>query len=89
MGETEVTQEAYGRVTGSNPSHFKGARLPVETVSWEESDGYCKTVGMRLPGESASGVCHKGRQEQGLPFALRMYTDSSRFACVFGAQQLF
>ena len=52
MGETEVTQETYERVTGTNPSSFKGARLPVETLSWDQANGYCAGVGMKLPSES-------------------------------------
>ena len=34
MGETEVTQELWQAVMGSNPSHFSGTNLPVERVSW-------------------------------------------------------
>jgi hypothetical protein len=30
LGVTEVTQEQYERVMGTNPSNFKGAQLPVE-----------------------------------------------------------
>src|SRR5580700_11987469 len=32
LGETEVTQQAYERVTGSNPSRYHGPRLPVEQI---------------------------------------------------------
>jgi formylglycine-generating enzyme required for sulfatase activity len=52
MGQTPVTQEAYERVTGKNPSHFEGAQLPVETVSWREAQIYCRAVAMRLPTEA-------------------------------------
>lgn len=34
IGETEVTQELWQAVMGSNPSYHKGDNLPVEWVSW-------------------------------------------------------
>ncbi|HEV3202175.1 MAG TPA: bifunctional serine/threonine-protein kinase/formylglycine-generating enzyme family protein [Bryobacteraceae bacterium] len=52
MGQTEVTQEAWQRVMGTDPSHFKGPKLPVESVSWDEARSYCRAVGMRLPTEA-------------------------------------
>jgi formylglycine-generating enzyme required for sulfatase activity len=52
MGQTEVTQAAYQRVMGANPSHFRGERLPVEQVTWDEANTYCRAVGMRLPTEA-------------------------------------
>ena len=37
IGETEVTQELWTAVMGSNPSSFKGSnQLPVERVSWND-----------------------------------------------------
>jgi len=39
-----VTQEQYMAVTGQDPSHFKGPRRPVETVSWEDAMNFCKTL---------------------------------------------
>ena len=52
IGQTEVTQEAFQRAMGSNPSHFQGTSLPVDTVSWNEAQRYCEAVGMRLPTEA-------------------------------------
>ena len=52
IGQTPVTQEAYLRVTGKDPSNFKGAKLPVETVNWNEAQNYCRAVGMELPTET-------------------------------------
>ena len=51
MGETEVTQEAYERITGRNPSHFKGSNRPVVNVNWNEATEFCGRVSGRLPSE--------------------------------------
>ena len=52
IGQTEVTQAAYQKVKRTNPSQFKGATLPVETVTWDEATAYCGAIGMRLPTEA-------------------------------------
>jgi formylglycine-generating enzyme required for sulfatase activity len=49
LSEAEVTQVAYQRVTGNNPSKFEGLELPVEQVTWDEANGYCRQIGGRLP----------------------------------------
>ena len=36
IGETEVTQELWEAVMGSNSSYFKGDNLPVASVSWHD-----------------------------------------------------
>jgi len=52
LGETPVTQAAYQRVTGSNPSSFEGDNLPVQHVGWDQARSYCHAVGGRLPTEA-------------------------------------
>ncbi len=54
MGVHEVTQAQYGQVMGKNPSYFKGATLPVETVSYDEALAFCKKLS-DLPAEKAAG----------------------------------
>jgi len=52
IGQTLVTQAAYQRVTGKNPSWFHGDRLPVEMVTAADARAYCTSLGMRLPTEA-------------------------------------
>jgi formylglycine-generating enzyme required for sulfatase activity len=53
MDKTEVTQEAYKKAIGKNPSHFKGCpNCPVESVTWKEAQAYCRKQGGRLPTEA-------------------------------------
>ena len=53
MGQTLVTQGAYKRVTGENPSFNKhGDQFPVDKVDYIDAYGYCVAVGMRLPKEA-------------------------------------
>jgi len=44
LGKYEVTQEQWEKVKGSNPSKFKGATLPVETVKWDEVIQFCQQL---------------------------------------------
>jgi len=48
MGKTEVTQEQWERVTGESPSRFKGARNPVEKVSWNDSEAFLRKLNARV-----------------------------------------
>ena len=58
IGETEVTQELWQAVMGSNPSYFQGKQNPVEQVSWDVCQEFVKKLnqmtGMqfRLPTEA-------------------------------------
>jgi len=58
MGKYEVTQEQWEAVMGNNPSYFKGAKLPVEKVSWNDAVQFCQKLSQktgknyRLPSEA-------------------------------------
>jgi formylglycine-generating enzyme required for sulfatase activity len=58
MGRFAVTQEQYQQVMGKNPSYFKGAKRPVERVSWNDAVEFCKILSQktertyRLPSEA-------------------------------------
>lgn len=58
IGETEVTQELWEAVMGSNPSKFKGKNKPVEKVSYYECLHFIKKLNdktgyiFRLPTET-------------------------------------
>ncbi|MDY4932253.1 MAG: SUMF1/EgtB/PvdO family nonheme iron enzyme, partial [Candidatus Onthomorpha sp.] len=59
IGETEVTQELWEAVMGSNPSHYKGNnQRPVEFVSWNDCQEFIKKLNQltgkkfRLPTEA-------------------------------------
>lgn len=48
IGQTQVTQELWEVVMGSNPSNFKGAKHPVECVSWEDSVRFANALSLKL-----------------------------------------
>jgi formylglycine-generating enzyme required for sulfatase activity len=56
----EVTQKQYKKITGENPSFFKGSNRPVEKVTWEQADVYCRMAGKRLPTEWEWGHAARG-----------------------------
>ena len=41
MDRTEVTQEHFDTLQLSNPSHFEGAKLPAEQVTWAQAAAFC------------------------------------------------
>lgn len=50
LGETTVTQALWSVVMGDNPSRFKGAKLPVERVSWEDAQRFIQKLDVLQPG---------------------------------------
>ncbi len=72
LGVYAVTQEEYERVMGTNPSKFKnvGGRVPVEDVSWEEAQDFCRRLS-GLPEEQAVGRRYRLPTEAEWEYACR------------------
>ena len=51
MGKYEVTQGQWESVMGNNPSYFKGAKLPVTDVSWDDSQDFIKKLNEKTNGD--------------------------------------
>ena len=54
MSKYQVTQEQWQHVIGSNPSHFKGDKHPVDSVSWDDCQRFLAKLNERLTGWKAS-----------------------------------
>lgn len=58
LGKTEVTQELWEAVMGTNPSAIKGPKMPVVNVSWKDCQAFVKKLNeltgknFRLPTEA-------------------------------------
>jgi len=48
MLETEVTQAMWQSVMGNNPSEFKSPTRPVECVSWDDCQEFCRKLSSKL-----------------------------------------
>lgn len=76
IGQTEVTQELWNAVMGSNPSYFHGGELPVERVSWEDCQAFIAMLNdltnqnFRLPTEAEwEFAARGGNDSQGYKYA--------------------
>lgn len=96
LGAFAVTQEEYERVMGRNPSWFtargggrqrvvglRTARFPVENVSWQEADEYCRRLSA-LPAEQRAGRVYRLPIEAEWEYACRE-AGRARGAFHFGA----
>ncbi len=76
LGVHEVTQAEYKRVMGTNPSHFQGARNPVESVSWDDAVNFCQRLS-DLPAERSAGHVYRLPTEAEWEYACRAGTTTA------------
>ena len=76
LGETEVTQEQYQKVMGTNPSQFKGPQNPVEKVSWTDAVEFCRKLSA-MPAEKTAGHVYRLPTEAEWEFACRAGTTTA------------
>ena len=51
MGIYPVTQAQWRAVMGTDPSHFKGANRPVESVTWHQCNEFCMKLSGLIKGQ--------------------------------------
>jgi formylglycine-generating enzyme required for sulfatase activity len=76
IGQTEVTQELWEAVMGTNPSNSKGANLPVRQVSWDDCQTFIAKLNsltgqqFRLPTEAEwEYAARGGNQSKGYKYS--------------------
>ena len=91
IGETEVTQELWKAVMGSNPSYFSDNQNPVEQISWNDCQTFITKLNQltgkkfRLPTEAEwEFAARGGNKSKGYKYAgsntignVAWYTDNS------------
>ncbi len=85
LGINPVTQEQWQAVTGVNPSRFKGANRPVESVGWNDCREFCKLLGertgkrFRLPTEAEWEYACRSGTNTPFHFGVTISTDQANF----------
>ncbi|MDB9455653.1 SUMF1/EgtB/PvdO family nonheme iron enzyme [Dolichospermum circinale] len=87
MGKFVVTQEQYQQIMGKNPSYFteKGAKRPVEKVSWNNAVEFCQKLSektgreYRLPSEAEWEYACRGGTTTPFYFGETITTDLANY----------
>jgi eukaryotic-like serine/threonine-protein kinase len=85
MGRYPVTQAQYLAVMGKNPSHWQNAKLPVESVSWNDAQDFCERLSdrahkkYRLPSEAEWEYACRANTNTPFSYGETISTDLANF----------
>lgn len=91
LSKYPVTQDLYQKVIQANPSNFKGAKLPVENVSWIEAIQFCNKLSLLKGKSTCYAVDLESKTIKSLPNTngYRLASEAEwQYACQAGTKEI-
>jgi formylglycine-generating enzyme required for sulfatase activity len=85
IGKYPVTQAQWEAIMGNNPSFFRGAKRPVESISWHDCTQFCQKLSQkvgakcRLPSEAEWEYACRGQTTTPFHFGETITTDLANY----------
>ncbi|MBE9144795.1 SUMF1/EgtB/PvdO family nonheme iron enzyme [Planktothrix mougeotii LEGE 06226] len=85
MAKYPITQAQWEAIMGNNPSSFKGANRPVDSVTWHEAQEFCQRLSQktsktyRLPSEAEWEYACRAKTESPFHFGETITADLANY----------